>query len=63
MNKYYVEIYFLKFDGGKNLIFVGHGLNEEALLIILDKYNGMNFRILIDAEVRENGNNDQRNAD
>lgn len=58
MNRYYVEIYFLKFDGDKNLIFVGHGLNEEALLIILDKYNGMNFRILIDLEDNENGNND-----
>ena len=63
MNRYYVEIQFVKFDGEESLIFSGHGLNEEALLIILDKYSGINYRITIKWEVNINGNNDQRNAD
>lgn len=51
MNRYTVRIYFVKFDGEESLVFSGCGLNEEALLVILDKYNGLNFKILIDLEV------------
>lgn len=61
--RYFVKIYFRRYDGD-SLIFEASGIGEEALEIILSNYYGVNYNITICREVNDAGNQtDQHKED